>query len=67
LLAKFGLERLTKEFDCPLIVSREAVKAAGLDLPNNTVHESSVEGRVQRVQFYALHEVPNATRPTLMS
>ena len=55
------LERLTKEFDCPLIVSREAVEAAGLDLTNTTLHESSVEGRAQRVQFYALHEVPNAT------
>ena len=52
------LESLTKEYGCPLIVSRRAAEVARLDLAGHTVHEAPVKGRVQSVQFIALTEVP---------
>jgi adenylate cyclase len=52
------LEGLTKEYDCPLILSRRAAEAAGLDLSSHKLHEVAVKGRVQKVEFYALETVP---------
>jgi len=52
------LESLTKDYDCTLIISRQAADAAGLDLADAALHEASVKGRVGSVQFYALNEVP---------
>jgi adenylate cyclase len=52
------LENLTKEYDCPLIISRRAAEAAQLDLSAHPLHEVAVKGRVEKVQFYALSEVP---------
>ncbi|HYL91455.1 MAG TPA: adenylate/guanylate cyclase domain-containing protein [Burkholderiales bacterium] len=52
------LESLTKEYGCPLIVSRRAAEVARLDLAGHTVHEAPVKGRVQSVQFIALSDVP---------
>jgi adenylate cyclase len=52
------LEGLTKDYDCPLIVSRRAAEAAGLDLSGRKLHEVAVKGRVQKVEFYALESVP---------
>jgi adenylate cyclase len=54
------LERLTKEYDCPLVLSRQAAEAAGIDLTDHALHESQVEGRTRAVQFYALRSVPDA-------
>jgi adenylate cyclase len=48
------LESLTKEYGCPLVISRRAAEVAGLDLRGQTLHEAPVKGRTQTVQFYAL-------------
>jgi adenylate cyclase len=55
------LEGLTKEYDCSLIVSRQAAEMAGLDVAGLALHEAPVKGRVEMVQFYALEGTP-ATR-----
>lgn len=52
------LESLTKEYGCPLIVSRRAAEVAQLDLAGHTLHDAPVKGRVQSVQFIALPNVP---------
>ncbi len=52
------LEQLSKEFNCPLILSRQAAEAAGLPLAGHALHEVPVKGRVGTVAFYALQEVP---------
>jgi adenylate cyclase len=52
------LEGLTKDYDCALILSRSAAEAAGLALPEEELHDVAVKGRVGKVQFYALKEVP---------
>ena len=58
------LESLTKEYDCSLIVSRQAAEVAGLDVAGLKLHEAPVKGRVEKVQFYALESVPEAwSRP----
>lgn len=54
------LESLTKEYDCPLIVSRRAAQAAGLNLVAHSLHEALVKGRAESVEFYALKTVPDA-------
>ncbi len=48
------LENLTKEYDCPVIVSREAADAAGFDGRDRELHQALVQGRARTVQFYAL-------------
>lgn len=48
------LESLTKEYDCPIVVSRAAAEAAGLEVAGETLHETPVKGRTEPVQFYAL-------------
>jgi adenylate cyclase len=55
------LESLTKEYGCPVIISRRAAEEARVDLTHLQVHEAPVKGRVQSVQFYALPSV-NFTR-----
>jgi adenylate cyclase len=52
------LEGLTKEYDCALIVSRQAAEVAGLDVTDHELHEAPVKGRVENVQFYALESAP---------
>jgi len=52
------LESLTKEYDCALVISRQAADAAGLALGDTPLHEATVKGRVGSVQFYALDEMP---------
>ncbi len=52
------LESLTKEYGCPLIISRRAAEVAGMDLAGHTMHEAPVKGRVGMVQFLALQAVP---------
>lgn len=52
------LESLTKEYGCPVIVSRRAAEVARLDLTGHTLHDAPVKGRVQSVQFIALADVP---------
>jgi adenylate cyclase len=48
------LESLTKDYDCAVIVSREAADAAGLKLDGHELHQAPVKGRREPVQFYAL-------------
>ena len=48
------LESLTKEYDCAVIISRQAAEAAGLRLVGHELHEAPVKGRHEPVQFYAL-------------
>jgi adenylate cyclase len=48
------LGNLTKDYDCPVIVSRGAAEAAGLDVRDRKLHQTLVRGRAQTVQFYAL-------------
>ena len=52
------LESLTKEYGCPVIISRRAAEVAQLDLAGHTLHDAPVKGRVQSVQFIALADVP---------
>jgi len=56
------LEGLTKDFDVPVIVSRQAAEAAGLDVAGLELHEVPVKGRVAKVEFYALEAVPEPPR-----
>jgi adenylate cyclase len=56
------LESLTKEFDVPVVVSRQAAEAARLDTAGRTLHEVPVKGRVAKVEFYALETVPELPR-----
>jgi adenylate cyclase len=51
------LESLTKEYDAPVIISRRAAEAAGLNLANREVYQAAVKGRMESVQFYALNTV----------
>ena len=55
------LESLTKDYDCVLILSRRAAEAAGLNLAGDKLHQASVKGRTQTVEFYALDAVPETT------
>jgi adenylate cyclase len=48
------LESLTKEYDCAVIVSRQAADTAGLKLTGHDLHQAPVKGRREPVQFYAL-------------
>jgi adenylate cyclase len=52
------LENLSKDYGCPLILSRPAAEAAGLTLAGEPLHECAVKGRLQTVQFYALQAAP---------
>jgi adenylate cyclase len=54
------LEGLSKDYNCVLILSRRAAEAAGLNLAGHELHEASVKGRTQTVEFYALDAVPEA-------
>ena len=48
------LESLTKGYDCAVVVSRRAADMAGLDVKGRKLHEASIQGRTQTVEFYAL-------------
>jgi adenylate cyclase len=48
------LEGLTKEYDCSVVISRQAAEAAGLNLTGQELHEAAVKGRREAVQFFAL-------------
>jgi adenylate cyclase len=48
------LKRLTKQYDCPVIVSRRAAEMAGLDLKGREPHQAPVDGRAQTLEFYTL-------------
>ena len=48
------LESLTKDYDCAVIVSRQAAEAAGLRLVGHPLQQAPVKGRNEPVQFYAL-------------
>jgi adenylate cyclase len=48
------LERLTKAYDCAVVVSRRAAEMAGLDVKSHRLHQVTVKGRMQTVEFYAL-------------
>jgi len=52
------LESLTKDFNCPVIISRRAAEAAGLDMSSFKLYEAPVKGRTATVEFYALDSVP---------
>ncbi len=56
------LESLTKDYDCPVVVSRQAAEAAGLDTSGWRLHEVPVKGRTAKVEFYALQTVPELPR-----
>jgi adenylate cyclase len=52
------LEGLTKEHNCPLILSAAAAEAGGLAFPGVPRHHVVVKGRVESVEFLAFSEVP---------
>ena len=52
------LENLTKEYGCPIIISRSAAEAAGLDVSRMQLHDIFVKGRVASVEFYAIEAPP---------
>jgi adenylate cyclase len=51
------LESLCKDYQCTVIVSRQAAEAAGLELNGSELHEAPVKGRKEPVQFYALQSL----------
>ena len=51
------LESLTKDYDCAVIVSRQAAEAAGLALQGQKLHQAPVKGRREPVEFYALRSL----------
>jgi adenylate cyclase len=51
------LESLTKEYNCSVIISRQAADAAGLKLDPSLKHQAPVKGRLEPVEFYALQTV----------
>jgi adenylate cyclase len=53
------LEGLTKDYNCSLILSEAAAKAAGLNLAGHALHEATVKGRMQSIAFYSLSAVPD--------
>jgi adenylate cyclase len=54
------LESLCKEYQCTVVVSRQAAEAAGLALDGCELHEAPVKGRKEPVQFYALQTLADA-------
>jgi adenylate cyclase len=48
------LERLTKNHDCPVIVSRRAAEMAGLDVKGRELHQAPGDGGAPTVEFYTL-------------
>ena len=51
------LESLCKDYQCTVILSRQAAEAAGLELDGCELHEAPVKGRKEPVQFYALQSL----------
>ena len=51
------LEGMTKQYDCPVIMSRDAAELAGLDLRGHELVDARVKGRVETVQFYAIKSI----------
>jgi adenylate cyclase len=51
------LESLCKDYQCTVILSRQAAEAAGLKLDAHELHEAPVKGRKEPVQFYALQSL----------
>ena len=45
------LEGLTKDYDCAIILSQDAARAAGLDLSGHDLHHAAVKGRIESVAF----------------
>ena len=52
------LENLTKEYGCPIIVSRRAAELAGLNVDGLKLHDGFVKGRVASVEFYIIEAFP---------
>jgi adenylate cyclase len=52
------LESLCKDYDCPLILSRQTAELAGFALDAKMLRTTTVKGKDQPVAFYALAEVP---------
>jgi adenylate cyclase len=52
------LENLTKDYDCPIIISRRVALAAGLRLAGQPLHAIKIRGRTEPVQFYPLAVAP---------
>ena len=48
------LESLTKEYNCPVIISRLAAEAAGFDLDDRELHRGTARGLSQPVEFYTV-------------
>lgn len=51
------LESLCKDYQCTVVVSRQAAEAAGLKLDGHELHQAPVKGRNEPVQFYALQSL----------
>ncbi|MGC1779189.1 MAG: adenylate/guanylate cyclase domain-containing protein [Xanthobacteraceae bacterium] len=51
------LESLTKEYDCAVVISRQAAEAAGLRLVGRELHQAPVKGRKEPVEFYTLQSL----------
>ena len=50
------LEALTKEFNCDLVISEAAARAANLDLSSLNRHVTPVRGREQSITIYAIQD-----------
>ncbi|HEY1983215.1 MAG TPA: adenylate/guanylate cyclase domain-containing protein [Xanthobacteraceae bacterium] len=48
------LESLTKDYNCAVIISRQAATAAGMPFNGHKLHQAPVKGRTEPVEFYAL-------------
>jgi adenylate cyclase len=54
------LESLTKDYNCAVIISRQAAEAAGLTPDAAQLHQAPVKGRREPVDFYALQTLAEA-------
>ncbi len=52
------LEALCKDFAKPMILSKSAADAAGIDLPPSSLHSVALRGRAGETEFYTLDRVP---------
>ena len=51
------LQDLTKEFNCPLVISAEAAREAGVNIAELTRHEVTVRNRGEALAVYAVEDV----------
>jgi adenylate cyclase len=58
------LQDLTKEFNCPLVISAEVARQAGINIAELTRHEVTVRNRGEALAVYAVEDIDKIFRAT---